>query len=131
MKNIKHRGWNLQINDVDEIIDIQQGEEYIHLQHEGCIFTQVKFEVDNFLVIDKFDREGDHIDSIGSHVFGENTYYQPEFVNGNPPINKNGVELFSFEVYRSKEECKKDFPNHKIMAYSGNDIEEPTFVDYE
>ncbi|MHA1942457.1 MAG: hypothetical protein ACW97P_12185, partial [Candidatus Hodarchaeales archaeon] len=49
MKNIKHRGWNLQINsnklitvtklgesreyDVDEIIDIQQGEEYIHLQH--------------------------------------------------------------------------------------------------
>ena len=149
MEKIKYGDWELQINsnklitvtkcgesreyDVSEIIEVQVNKEdgYVFLQHEECIFTQIKFEDGDFLVIDKFDREGDHIDSIGSHVFGENSYYQPEFKNGTPPINTNGQELYSFEVYRSKEECEKDFPNYKIISYSGNDIEEPTFVDYE
>lgn len=55
-------------------------------------------------------------------------YYQPEFENGNPPFYE-GMELWSFEVYHSKEEAQKDFPHHKIIEYSGNDIENPTFVD--
>lgn len=87
MKKIKYGDWELQVNsnklitvtklgesreyDVSEIIEVQQENEYVFLQHEGCIFTQVKFEVDNFLVIDKFDEDGEHIDSIGNHVFGE------------------------------------------------------------
>jgi len=87
MTEIKHGDWKLQLNsnklitikklgesreyDVDEIIEVQQEDEYVFLQHEGCSFTQVKFEEDNFIVIDKFDANGDSLDSIGSHVFGE------------------------------------------------------------
>ena len=56
-------------------------------------------------------------------------YYQPEFVNGFPPRSIGGVELFSFEVYRDKEKCQKDFPDSVIIEYSGDDIEEPTYVD--
>ena len=55
-------------------------------------------------------------------------YYQPEFVDGKPPFYQ-GTELYSFEVYHSKSEAQKDFPKHKIIEYSGDDIEEPTFVD--
>lgn len=87
MRVIEHGDWKLQVNsstlitvtkcgesreyDVSEVIEVQQENEYAFLQHEGGIFTQVKFEDDNFLVIDKFDEDGDHLSSIGSHVFGE------------------------------------------------------------
>jgi len=59
----------------------------------------------------------------------KNIYYQPEFKNGLPPKTHDGIELYSFEVYRSKEKAQKDFPNHEILTYTGDDIEEPTFVD--
>ena len=90
MKVIKHDGWLLEITtpttivvtklgesreyDVATIVDVNHDEdmeEYVHLTHGDNAFTQVKFEVDNFLVIDKFDEDGEHIDSIGNHVFGE------------------------------------------------------------
>lgn len=40
-------------------------------------------------------------------------------------------ELASFHVYRDLFNAKKDYPNHQIAAYSGDDIEEPVYVDDE
>ena len=58
-----------------------------------------------------------------------NVYYQPEFKDGNPPISKSGNEPYSFEVYKSRDKCQEEFPDCQIITYSGDDIEDPTFVD--
>ena len=55
-------------------------------------------------------------------------YYQPTFENG-PPVNINGTELYSFEVYSSLENAQRDFPDLEINEYSGDDIGDPTYVD--
>lgn len=56
------------------------------------------------------------------------TYYQPEitvkFGNDNP-------DFYSFFVFRSKKLAEKVFPDSKILKYTGDDIENPTFVDYQ
>lgn len=51
-------------------------------------------------------------------------YYQPDF--SDPDVN---AQLSSFMVFADKEIAQKAFPNAKINEYSGNDIEEPTFMD--
>jgi hypothetical protein len=59
---------------VAEIVDVNQDEdmkEYVYIGHKDEAYTQVKFEVDNFLVIDLWDKVGNHLMDIGSHVFGE------------------------------------------------------------
>jgi hypothetical protein len=53
------------------IVKIEHDTEYVFLELENNNSIQVKFEIDNFLVIDEFDKEGEWVDSIGSHVFGE------------------------------------------------------------
>jgi hypothetical protein len=58
--------------------------------------------------------EGDRL--IGKFI----GYYQPTEVQDG---------LFSFEVYSSKAECKKDHPGCKISKYHNEDIEGFTFVD--
>jgi hypothetical protein len=55
----------------------------------------------------------------------EKFYYQPELSVEEWESGK----LASFQVYRDWLNAKKDYPNHNIKMYSGNDIEEPTFVD--
>lgn len=57
----------------------------------------------------------------------KNVYYQPiltteEWETGNLP---------SFGVYKYFENAKLDYPDKVIAAYSGNDIEEPTYMDVE
>ena len=52
-------------------------------------------------------------------------YYQPILNEG----EWENLDIYSFEVYYSFEKCKKDFPNHTIAAYSGDDIENPTYRD--
>ncbi len=47
-------------------------------------------------------------------------YYQPK---------EPQDDLFSFEVYFSKEECQKDYPDQEISTYFGDDIEDFQFVD--
>jgi len=59
------------VYDLDIVTKIEHNLEYIFLTHEDNSFTQIKFEEGDFLVLDKFDVEGEFIDSIGSHVFGE------------------------------------------------------------
>jgi len=69
------------------------------------------------------------IDLDGDNFSADEVYYQPEFKDGTPPISEAGHELYSFEVYRDKDKCQKDFPDSKVITYSGDDIEDPTFVD--
>ncbi len=47
-------------------------------------------------------------------------YYQPEDTK---------EEIFSFEVYHSLKNAQKDFPDQKIIRYSGDDIEDPSYID--
>lgn len=54
-------------------------------------------------------------------------YFQPILLEGDL-INS---DFNSSMVYRSYDNAKRDFPNHNIGAYSGNDIENPTFIDSE
>jgi hypothetical protein len=51
-------------------------------------------------------------------------YYQPDFED--PNFDES---LFSFEVYSNRENAEADFPNVKILEYSGDDIEDKSFVD--
>lgn len=44
--------------------------EYFMIKTDGFNY-HFKFEVDNFFVGDKFSKDGEHIDSFASHVFGE------------------------------------------------------------
>ena len=53
------------------IIDIKQDKEYVYLRVNDNMIYQFKFEVDNFLVGDIFENDGEHLDSFASHVFGE------------------------------------------------------------
>ena len=90
MRKFEHEGWVLEITtpttivvtklgesreyDVRTIVEANHDEgveDYVYLTHEDNSFTQVKFEDEDFLVIDLFDVDGEFIDSIGSHVFGE------------------------------------------------------------
>lgn len=52
-------------------IRIEQKREYVYLYLLDGGFIQVKFEQDDFLVIDEFTKSGNHVDIIGSHVFAE------------------------------------------------------------
>lgn len=65
-KNGQHR-----IYPLNDITKVEHDNEYVFLSKYGGGFYQLKFEHDNFLVIDEFDEDGDHVDSIGSHVFEE------------------------------------------------------------
>lgn len=87
MGTIKYNGWELTLTNATTILITKDGEsreytvapvvrkstieEYVFLYHKGGDFTQVNFEEDNFLVIDLFDKDGEFIDSLGWHVFGE------------------------------------------------------------
>jgi hypothetical protein len=86
-KDLQGNNWHLMTNDtsieikcnreartyeIDNIIKVEHDHEYIFLYEYGTkCFYQVKFEEDKFLVIDKFNADGEHIENIGSHVFGE------------------------------------------------------------
>ena len=77
----------------------------------------------------------DNLESIENDEeipFGEghlDVYFQPDLEH--PDVHKmimNG-EFNSFDVFKSKEKCKKIFPFARIIEYSGNDIENPNFCD--
>lgn len=58
----------------------------------------------------------------------EKKLYQPSF-SGGIPQDINGNELFSFEVFKSREVAQRAFPSSIIEEYNEGDIEEPTFMD--
>jgi hypothetical protein len=55
-----------------------------------------------------------------------NVYYQPIMTDAQWNENK---WFNSFDVYHSFHNAKTDFPNCEIGAYSGDDIEEPNYID--
>jgi len=58
----------------------------------------------------------------------QNKVYQP--VDPTYKIFEDG-KLNSFDVYHSKERAQRDYPNYEIEEYSGDDIEDPNFIDEE
>lgn len=55
----------------EPITNIEHDTEYVFLYVEGGNFYQFKFEVENFLVGDLFNKDGEHLNDFASHVFGE------------------------------------------------------------
>ena len=68
-KNGEHRVYD--IEDIEEVKTEKKCPEYVYLHRADGSYYQVKFDEDNFLVIDLFDKDNEFIDSIGSHVFPE------------------------------------------------------------
>lgn len=81
---VEYNGWKLLVNfetiivqrngehriyDLNDIQDILHEDEYVTLKKDDGGFYSVKFEEDDFLVIDEYDNEGEFVDTIGSHVF--------------------------------------------------------------
>ena len=58
-------------------------------------------------------------------LFLEKPVYQPDFQN--PKVIESN--LFSFQVYHSKENAMRDFPGVEILEYNIGDIEDPSFID--
>ena len=72
----------IRIYDFDITDKYEHEGDYLFLYAEDESFYQVKFEEGNFLVIDLFDKDGEFIESIGSHVFEEpNSGYDKEQEN--------------------------------------------------
>jgi len=54
---------------LDKITNIDHDKEYVFFTHPDKSFTQLKFEVNKFLVIDLFDEFGEHLQTIGVYDF--------------------------------------------------------------
>ena len=54
-----------------EVVKIDINREYVYLEKLDNSYYVLKFEEGNFLVIDEYNEEGIHLDSIACHVFGE------------------------------------------------------------
>tara|TARA_Y100001938_G_scaffold150802_1_gene243523 strand:- start:4992 stop:5261 length:270 start_codon:yes stop_codon:yes gene_type:complete len=85
-ENIKYEGWKLSVDDnsievskdgehriynLNDIQDTLHEDEYVILKKDDGGFYQVKFEENNFLVIDEFDEYDEFVDSIANYVFNE------------------------------------------------------------
>lgn len=57
-------------------------------------------------------------------------FYQPEINMEGTIVGHEDEEIFSFEVWASKDELLKQFPNCIVNEYTLDDIENPAFVDY-
>ena len=59
------------VYDIKDINKIELDHEYIFLYvYRPQDVYEIKFEENQYLVIDKFDKEGEYLECIGSHVFG-------------------------------------------------------------
>jgi len=56
-------------------------------------------------------------------------FYQPQINMEGTIVGHEDEEILSFEVWVSKEELLKQFPNCIVNEYTSEDIEEPHFVD--
>lgn len=55
-------------------------------------------------------------------------YYQPKIDDNGDIEGHSGENCFSFEVWSTKEKLIEDYPNCTPIEYSGDDIEEMSFV---
>lgn len=56
-------------------------------------------------------------------------FYQPQINDKGTIVGHEDEEIFSFEVWASKENLLKQFPNCVVIEYTFDDIEDPAFVD--
>ena len=63
------------------------------------------------------------------NIMNKDIYFQPDFRNDDTLITPDGVELWSYYVYANFDNARKDFPDRQIIAYKGDDIENPYFID--
>ena len=61
----------IRIYDLPDFETMVHDEEYIYITLKDGTLYQYKMEEDDFFVGDKFDLEGEHIDTLACHVFGE------------------------------------------------------------
>ena len=61
--------------------------------------------------------------------YNKNVYFQPDFSCEETLFTPDGVELWSYYVYASFDNARRDFPERQIIAYKGDDIEGPYFID--
>lgn len=69
----------------------------------------------------------EQISEIADYVESKIKYYQPKW-GDEDLITPDGIELWSYYVYSTKELAQKDFPNREILEYSGDDIENPYVI---
>ena len=55
----------------DPIKEVARDNEYVFVYIEGGNYYQFKFEENNFLVGDIYDKDGEFVDTYACHVFGE------------------------------------------------------------
>lgn len=55
--------------------------------------------------------------------------YQPEFTDAGNIKGHETESIWSFQVWRSRENLLKEYPNCTPVEYDEDDIEEPTFMD--
>jgi hypothetical protein len=88
--------------------------------------------------MEKVNQEiGEHLEYIADDeecpygTFNEEVevFYQPELDDLGDIKGSPGESIFSFEVWRSKENLLKDCPNCTPIEYKKGDIENPSFMD--
>jgi len=67
----------------------------------------------------------DDVDNAIVKYLKGRAYYQPVLTREEWETGK----LASFQVYRNQENAKRDYPNHEIKQYNGDEIENYSFVD--
>jgi hypothetical protein len=68
---------------------------------------------------------GGLVDVDGNPYSSDLKYYQPRLTDE----DHDKYDFPSFAVFKSKSLAKEKFPNHEILEFSGDDIEEPMFID--
>jgi len=56
-------------------------------------------------------------------------FYQPQINDWGTIVGHEDEEIFSFDVWASKDELLKKFPNCIVNEYTFDDIEYPQFID--
>ena len=70
----------------------------------------------------------EQISEIADYVESQKKFYQPDWGNEDTLITPDGTELWSYYVYSTKELAQEDFPDRKILEFSGDDIVNPYII---
>jgi hypothetical protein len=104
--------------------------EYIHSTLQDCEGDDGMIEISLGFVEELREPYFDYTDINGKPYPKNLIYYQPDLsdewdvIGGDAPIH-------SFEVFKSKKLVEELFPDSEIMEMSGNDVENPSFIDEE
>lgn len=106
---------------VGKIVDTSSTGEYVYVDTDEYRY-QFKFEVDDFLVGDIFDKSGEFYDSFASHVFGEEVEIEEV------KLKKHSVGIESSYQHEDKE---KKFPEYLVAVATYDDDSTETIGTFE